>query len=116
MIAVLGLLFVLAGLFSYLILIFVLHRFTYRTWIFDAVVGAGMTLAIIDWVISGDSILALTTVFLGGVWFLLTRHELRLVGSQRLKLREGDRVPAFTLLTTDGKQVTEQDCQSPCAT
>ena len=47
MIAVLGLLFVLAGLFSYLILIFVLHRFTYRTWRFDAVVGAGMTLAII---------------------------------------------------------------------
>ena len=39
MIAVLGLLFVLAGLVSYLILIFVLHRFTYQTWMFDAVVG-----------------------------------------------------------------------------
>lgn len=109
MIAILGLLFVLAGLFSYLILIFVLHRFTYRTWIFDVIVVAGMALAIIGWAISDSRVMALTTVFLGGFWFLFTRHELRLVGSQRLKLRKGDRIPAFTLLTTDGKQVTEQD-------
>jgi peroxiredoxin len=109
MIAVLGLLFVLAGFFSYLILIFVLHRFTYRTWMFDAVVVAGMVLAIIDWAISGGSMVVLITVFLGGVWFLVTRHELRLIGSKQLRLQKGDRVPAFTLLTTDGRQFTEQD-------
>ena len=109
MIAVLGLLFVLAGLISYLILIFVLHRFTYRTWIFDAVVGVGMSLAIIGRAIGDSRVMALTTVFLGGVWFLFTRHELKLVGSKQLRLRKGDRVPAFTLLTTDGRQFTEQD-------
>jgi peroxiredoxin len=109
MIAVLGPLFVLAGFFSYLILIFVLHRFTYRTWMFDAVVGAGMALAIVDWAVSDGRIAALTTVFLGGIWFLVTRHELKLAGSKQLRLRKGDRVPAFALLTTDGRQVTEQD-------
>src|SRR5262245_17504353 len=109
MIAVLGLLFVLAGLFSYLMLIFVLHRFTYRTWLFDAVVGAGMALAVIGWVSGGNGPVAVSTVFLGGFWFLVSRHELKLVGSQQLRVRKGDRVPAFTLLTTDSRQVTEQD-------
>lgn len=109
MITVLGLLFVLAGVCSYLILLFVLHRFTYRTWIFDTIVGTGMAFATIGWAIGGNGLLALTTVFLGGVWFFVSRRELTLVGSQRLRLRKGDRVPAFTLLTIDGRQVTEQD-------
>ena len=109
MMVVSGLLFVLAGIFSYLMLIFVLHRFTYRTWIFDAVVGVGMALAIIGWAIGDSGMAALSTVFLGGVWFLVSKHELKLVGSQQLRLRKGDRVPSFTVLTTDGRQVTEQD-------
>jgi peroxiredoxin len=109
MIAVLGLLFVLVGFFSYLMLIFVLHRFTYRTRMFDAVVGAGMALAIIGWAISGSGTVPLTTVFLGGVWFLVSRHELKLMGSPQLRIRKGDRVPAFTVMTTDGRQFTEKD-------
>ena len=109
MIAVVGLLFVLAGIFSYLVLIFVLHRFTYRTWMFDVSVGVGMALAMIGWAIGDSRMMVLTAVFLGGVWFLFTRHELKLVGSKQLRLRKGDRVPAFTLLRTDGRQFTEQD-------
>lgn len=109
MLVILGLLFVLTGIFSYFILLFELHRFTYRTWVFDALVGAGTALAAVGWGISDSGMVALTTVFLGGVWFLVSRRELKLVGSRRLKLRKGDRVPAFTLLTTDGRQVTEQD-------
>lgn len=109
MIAVLGLLFVLAGIFSYLMLIFVLHRFTYRTWMFDTVVGTGIALEITGWAIGGSGVVALTTVFLGGVWFLVSRHELKLVGSPQLRLRKGDRVPAFTVLTTDSRKFTEQD-------
>jgi peroxiredoxin len=31
------------------------------------------------------------------------------VGSEQLKLRKGDRIPSFTVLTTDGKPITEQD-------
>jgi peroxiredoxin len=109
MIVVLGLLFVLAGFVSYLMLIFVLHRFTYRTWIFDIVIGTGMALAIIGWAIGGSGTATLITVFLGGIWFPVIRHELKLVGSRQLRLQIGDRIPAFSLLTTDGKQVTEQD-------
>jgi len=114
----LGLLLVLAGFFSYLLLIFVLHRFTYRTWMFDVVVGAGMALAIMGWAIGGTPALAggtrggivsLVTVFLGGAWFIVSRHELKLAGSPQLKLRNGDRIPAFTVLKTDGRQFTEQD-------
>jgi peroxiredoxin len=109
MIVVLGLLFVLAGFFSYLMLLFVLHRFTYRTWIFDAVVVAGIVVVIIGWALGGSSAVAVVTVILGGVWFLVSRNELKLVGSRQLKVRKGDRVPAFTLLTTDGRQFTELD-------
>lgn len=109
MMAVLGLLLVLAGFFSYLMLIFVFHRFTYRTWMFDAVVGGGMALAIIVCAIDGSGMVPLTTVFLGGAWFLVSRHELKLVGSPQLRIRKGDHVPAFTVLKTDGRQFTEQD-------
>jgi peroxiredoxin len=105
----LGLLFVLAGFLSYFTLLFVLHRFTYRTWMFDAVVGAGMAVALIGWALGGSGVVALAAVVLGGAWFLVTRHELKLVGSKRLRLRAGDRVPAFTVSTIDGRQVTEQD-------
>ncbi len=109
MIVVLGLVFVLAGVLFYFMLIFVLHRFTYRTWMYDAMVFTGMVLAIIGWIIGDSSTLALTAIILGVVWFPVSRHELKLTGSQQLKLRKGDRVPAFTLLTTDGRQFTEQD-------
>jgi hypothetical protein len=109
MMVVSGLLIVLVGFFAYLMLLFVLRRFTYRTWMFDLFVGAGTVLAIIGWAIGSSSIAALTTVLLGGAWFLITRRELSLVGSEQLRLRKGDRVPSFTVLTTDGKQINEQD-------
>ena len=105
----LGLLLVLAGFLSYLALLFVLHRFTYRTWMFDAVVGVGMAVALMGWALGGSGAVTLAAAVLGGAWFLATRHELKLVGSKRLRLRAGDRVPAFTFLTIDGKPFTEQD-------
>ena len=42
-----GLLIVLAGFFSYLILLFVIHRFTYRTWIFDVIIVLGIAATLI---------------------------------------------------------------------
>jgi peroxiredoxin len=105
----LGLLLVVAAALSYLTLVFLLHRFTYRTWMFDAVAGAGMALALIGWALGGSGAPALATMGLGVIWFLVTRHELHLVGSKALSARVGDRVPAFTLSTIDGKPFTEQD-------
>jgi peroxiredoxin len=104
-----GLIIVLAGFFSYLMLLFVIHRFTYRTWIFDAIIGLGIAAALIGWVFGGNAVVTLITVILGVAWFPVTRHELKLTGSKHLKLRVGDRLPPLSLLTTDGRQVTEQD-------
>ena len=109
MIAVSGLLLVLAGFLSYFVLIFLLHRFTYRTWIFDTVIGAGMALAAMGWAIGGSGAATLAAVLLGCIWFPFIRHELSLVGSRQLRLRKGDRVPAFHVMTTDDKEFTEQD-------
>ena len=44
--ALAGLLLVLAAYVSYLVMLFVLHRFTYRTWLFHVTVIAGMLLAL----------------------------------------------------------------------
>ncbi len=104
-----GLLIVLAGFFSYLILLFVIHRFTYRTWIFDVIIGLGIAATLIGWIFGGNAVVTLITVILGVAWFPVIRHELKLTGSKRLKLRVGDRLPPLNLLTTDGRQVTEQD-------
>ncbi len=108
-ITIIGLLIVLTGFFSYLILLFVIHRFTYRTWIFDVIIGLGIAVALIGWTFGGNATVALSTVILGIAWFPIVRHELKLTGSKHLELHVGDRIPAMSLLTTEGIQVTEQD-------
>lgn len=108
----LGLLMVLGGAIAYLILLFVVHGFTYRTWIFHGVVAAGVAVALIGWATGGNAAIAVLAGALGLVWFALARRELRLVGSERLAVRPGDPMPAFTASTTDGRRVTEQDLAS----
>jgi peroxiredoxin len=105
----LGLLIVLAGFFSYLMLLFVIHRFTYRTWIFDVIIGLGIAAALTGWFFGGNSVVTLITVILGVAWFPVTRHELKLTGSKHLKVRVGDRLPRFSLMTTDGRPITDED-------
>src|ERR1051326_4723851 len=83
--AIIGCIVILSVILSYLTMIFVLHRFTYRTWMFDVVVGAGMILG-------------------ASSWFLVTRIELRILGSKELTLRVGDKMPSMAFLTTDGYQ------------
>ncbi len=114
--AVLGLVVVLAGVISYLLLVFVLHRFTYRTWKFDLVVAAGMALAAFGWATGGSRWAAGTAILLGVAWFPVIRRELTLVGSQQLRLHKGDRIPAFSLLGIDGRPVTEQDLMAKAPT
>jgi peroxiredoxin len=104
----LGLLIILTGFFSYLILLFVIHRFTYRTWIFDVIIGFGIAATLIGWIVGGNALVILISVILGVAWFPVTRHELKLTGSKHLKLRVGDRLPQINLLTTDSRQVTEE--------
>ncbi len=105
----LGLLLVLAGALSYLVLVFVLRRFTYHTWKFHAVVGLGTALALIGWATGGSGAVAVAAVILAVAWFLLVRNELKLTGSERLKVRVGDRIPAFAVLRVDGRPFTHQD-------
>ena len=105
----LGLLIVLADFLSYLILLFVIRRFTYRTWIFDVIVGFGIAATLIGWIFGGNALVMLISVILGVIWFPVTRHALKLTGSKHLKLRVGDRLPLLNLLTTDSRQVTEKE-------
>jgi peroxiredoxin len=107
--AILGLIIILGVNISYLTMLFVLHRFTYKTWMFDVAVGAGMVLGAWSWFLEGGSWLSWSTIALGIVWFLVSRIELRIVGSKALTLRVGDTMPAMALLKTDGTQMTEQD-------
>ncbi len=89
----LGLLLVLTGFVSYLILLFVIHGFTYRTWIFDLIIGLGLAGTLIGWTFGGNSLVALISIILGVAWFPMSRHELKLTGSKHLKLGVGDRLP-----------------------
>ena len=109
---VLGLLLILGGAITYLILLFVVHGFTYRTSIFHAVVAAGMALAVAGWATGGDGPIAFLACVVGVLWFLVAWRELRLVGSKALAVRPGDPLPAFTASTTDGGRFTEQDLVS----
>jgi len=105
----LGLLIVVTAIMAYFGLIFVLQRFTYRTWMFDVAIGSGVAVALIGLALGGNRGVALTALGLGVVWIIAKRTELRLRGSKHLKLRVGDRIPAMSVLTTEGEQVTEQD-------
>jgi peroxiredoxin len=107
--AILGLILILGVFISYDTMIFVLHRFTYQTWMFDVAVGAGMVLGALSWFQAGGSWLSWSTIALGILWFLQSRIELRLVGSQELTLRVGDTLPAMAFVKTDGTPMTEHD-------
>lgn len=104
-----GLVVVAGGAVAYLVLLFVIHGFTYRTWIFHAVVVSGMAVAVIGWLTGGSGAIALLASAMGAAWFVVAWRELRLVGSKGLAVRPGDRMPAFTATTTDGRRITEQD-------
>ncbi len=107
--AVLGLSVVVLGYAGYLTMLFALRRFTYRTWIFHAVILAGIGLALVGLAVGDTGLPAWIAGGLGLVWFPLTRRELTLVGSEHLTLRVGDRLPEFSALRADGTTVTDQD-------
>ena len=106
---VVGLVLVLGSAFAYLLLLFVLHSFTYRTWAFHAAVAAGMGLSVVGWVAGGSGVIALLAVVIGVFWFVATWHELRLVGSTGLAVRPGDPLPSFSATTTSGVPFTDRD-------
>jgi len=104
-----GFIIILGVFISYLTMLFVLHRFTYKTWVFDFAVVAGMVMGVTSWFQAKGSWLSWSTIALGIIWFLVSRIELRIVGSKELNLRVGDKVPAMAFVKTDGTQFTEQD-------
>jgi len=107
--AVLGMSVVVLGYAGYLTMLFVLRRFTYRTWVFDAVILLGIVLAVVGLAVGDAGLPAWIGTGLGLAWFPLTRRELTIVGSARLTLQAGDRLPHFAALRSDGTPFTDQD-------
>ncbi len=107
--ALIGCIAVLAGILTYFSIIFAFHRFTYKTWMFDAVIAAGMLLAALSWLQRGGTWLAWAAIALGVVWFIVSRVELSFRQPGQQKLRVGDPLPAMSLLKTDGMPFTERD-------
>ena len=106
---VIGFIIILGVIFSYFTMMFVFHRFTYKTWIFDALIGVGMVMVITSWFQEGGNWLLWIAIAHGVIWFLVSRAELRIVGSNKLNLSVGDNLPAMTFFKTDGTAYTEQD-------
>lgn len=104
-----GFIVVLAAFLSYFIMIFVFLRFTYRTWIFDIIIGVGMVMGGLGWYQESSSWSPWSAIIVGGIWFVVSRLEFRLVGSKKLILRAGSSVPNMAFVTTDGENVSEQD-------
>jgi peroxiredoxin len=107
--ALLGLALVVLGYGSYLAMLFLLRRFTYRTRLFDAVVIVGTVLALVGLATGAGGPPAWIAIVLGLAWYPVTRRELTLVGSERLTLRVGDRLPSFTAARADGTPITDED-------
>ena len=107
--AILGVSLVAFGYSSYLAMLFVLRRFTYRTWLFHAVILAGMALAVVGLGAGESALPAWIAIGLGLAWFPLTRRELTLLGSERLNLRTGARLPTFAALRSDGTPITDRE-------
>jgi peroxiredoxin len=108
----LGLLLVVGAVVAYLLLLFVVHGFTYRTWRFHVTVIAGVTLAVAGWLAGGSGPVALLAIVAGVTWFVVTWRELRLVGSTGLAVRPGDAVPRFAATTVEGAPFTDGDLVS----
>lgn len=104
-----GLGLVLLAVLSYLAMLFVVHDFTYKTWIFHGAVALGLILAAAGYLGGGSTVVVVSAGVLGLAWFALTRTELAVRGSDHLRLRPGHRLPPFRLHTTDGLEVSDQD-------
>lgn len=107
--AILGMTVVVLGYVGYLAMLFALRRFTYRTWVFHGVILVGIVLALFGLAVGDSGLPAWIAIGLGVAWFPLTRRELTLVGSERLALQPGDRLPPFAALRPDGTPITDQD-------
>ena len=107
--AALGLAVVVLGYLGYLAMLFVFRRFTYRTWLFDAVILAGIAFGLLALVIGDAWLPAVIAIGLGVLWFPVTRHELTIVGSPRLTVAAGDALPRFAARRPDGTPMTDQD-------
>ncbi len=107
--AVLGLVVAVGGVLSYFVAVFGLHWFTYRTWAFDLVVACGALIAVLGWHFGGPGWAAVLAIVVNAIWFVVSRVELRLKGSERLALSRGSELPTLRLRTVNDVIVTDQD-------
>jgi peroxiredoxin len=106
--AILGSAIVVLGYVAYLAMLFVLRRFTYRTWLFDAVILVGVILAVVGIATGDRGLPAWIAIGLGVAWFPVSRRELTLVGSERLTVRAGDPLPTFAAQRVNGSPITDR--------
>ncbi len=94
---IIGFIIILSVVVSYFAMMFLFHRFIYKTWIFDIGVVIGMVIGFANWLQASDSQFPWGTVTLGIIWFLVSRIELKLIGSKELNLHVGDKYPRWLL-------------------
>lgn len=85
------------------------HRFTYRTWIFDITVVVGIAAAMVGRAQGGSWVGTFVALGAGLFWFVVLRNELRVKGSPELSLEVGGRIPPFEVVTASGDVFTDRD-------
>lgn len=107
--SIIGFIISLAGFLSYFVMLGALHRFTYKTWIFDATVLLGAALSLSAWLNGNQNWASVGTWIVAAAWFIVSRLELNIPGSKTLLIKAGDQLPPMSFKKTDGAQFTEQD-------
>lgn len=107
--SVLGLVISLLGFLSFFIMLGAFHRFTYKTWIFDGIVLTGVAVSIFPWISGNQNWVSIGALLVAIAWFIVSRWELNIPGSEKLLIKAGDQIPAMSFQKTDGTSFTEQD-------
>jgi peroxiredoxin len=107
--SIIGFVISLAGFLSFFIMLGAFHRFTYKTWIFDSIVLLGVVVSLLPWLSGTQAWFSVSAWIVAIAWFVISRLEMNIPGSQKLLVKAGDQLPAMSFRKTDGTQFSEQD-------
>jgi peroxiredoxin len=104
----LGLVIAGGAVLTYLVML-QMHRFTYRSWLFNIPVAVGTIVSVFGWIQGDAAGPAIATISIAALWTYLMTWEIGVRGSDRLRIDVGDELPRFTVATTDGEPFTNHD-------